>query len=99
MASKKDWKTRTKHAEARISDLEYLISHKDEEFFVLEARFTSMRTWAEALASSPEIKADIESAFKRGETHQRRKFAHWLATQAALVNEQVQADQVEADTD
>jgi hypothetical protein len=39
------------------------------------------RAHAEALASSPQIKADTELAFKRGEQHALGKVKYWLVSQ------------------
>lgn len=52
----------------------------------LQVRCTRLLQENHDLTHTPEIKADTEAAFQRGEAHQRTKFKHWLIASASQID-------------
>lgn len=72
----------------RASDLHTLQEKYDNVVHDLQATIAQaalFRAEYERLNSSPEIKADTEAAFLRGEKSGRSKFAAWLVSEAYRV--------------
>jgi hypothetical protein len=85
VATKQDWKTRTKFAESKIEWLEAeadRLEYREDclvtELAMLQTRHDYYRSLSEELQSSPEIKADTEGAFKRGSDHARTQVQNYL---------------------
>lgn len=62
----------------QVQALRYDLNQANSRTAVAEEESRQWRAAYETLASSAEIKADTEGAFRRGEAFARMKFASWL---------------------
>jgi hypothetical protein len=74
-------KKRYRHTLSELVQANSRQRQADKKIETLTKERDDYRAHAEALASSPRIKADTESAFKRGEQHALGKVKYWLVAQ------------------
>lgn len=97
--TKPPWWVTKKYLREVNHDLQQQLAHAQQDVIRLRSETAikdeQARQWRsayETVTNTPEIKADTEAAFKRGERQQQRKFAAWLQSQAYAVLTVADAD-------